>query len=95
MVLSTKCACWNQCQGDEHSSKGGLTSGGVFLIVLVVLIFIYVITMISLNKWRRKATGVDLLPHRTFWITVPGLAREGFRFTFYKITRKSEYHPIE
>lgn len=51
--------------------------------------------MISFNKLQRKATGVDIIPHRTFWVSIPGLAREGVRFTYNKLTRKTEYTSIK
>lgn len=49
----------------------------------------------GINRFRRQATGADILPHRTFWVAVPGHALYGVTFLFRKATGKeTNYTPV-
>lgn len=48
----------------------------------------------SFNKFKRQATGIDILPHRTFWKSLPGYSLDGAKFVYRKATGKSEYNNI-
>ena len=65
------------------TTTGGSTVGGVvFIIILVVVIALYLSSGIAYNKFRENETGLKLLPHRSFWLSLPGLFVEGCRFSF-------------
>jgi hypothetical protein len=73
-----------------------LGTGTIFLILLIAFIFIYLIGFMAFNKFQRQATGGDILPHRTFWISLPGYSFDGVMFVFRKVTRKeAAYTPIK
>ncbi|CAF0991764.1 unnamed protein product [Adineta ricciae] len=94
MTLSSKCACWDGC-GSGSTANDGISGGLVFIIVLFALLCIYLIGFMVFNKFKRQATGLDMLPHRTFWISLPGYALAGTRFIFGKITnKKTDYSSI-
>ncbi|CAF3188455.1 unnamed protein product [Rotaria socialis] len=92
MKLSSKCACFDGCKNkpgpDPDKPNKGLSGGAVLLIIVVVLVFIYLITFMSFNKFKREATGLDILPHRSFWISLPGYSKDGVIFIFQKLTNK-------
>ncbi|CAF1110450.1 unnamed protein product [Didymodactylos carnosus] len=80
LTLSTKCACWNVCKkgpGPGPGKKKGLSGGAVVIIITICLLFVYIVGTISYNKFHLKQTGVELIPHRTFWIALPGYAKDG------------------
>ncbi len=72
-----------------------MSGGSIFIIILVVLIIVYVVAFVIFNKFKRQATGIDMLPHRTFWISLPGLARDGGKFLVAKVTGKSGYGTVK
>jgi len=68
-----------------------LSGGSVFVIILLVVIFVYVVGFVIFNKFKREATGLDIIPHRIFWISLFGYVRDGGKFTVEKVTGKSGY----
>ncbi|UJR11406.1 hypothetical protein I4U23_015586 [Adineta vaga] len=96
MTLSSKCACWNGCKGGSGTKSNGEISGGsIFLIIVLILLIVYLIGFMAFNKLKRKATGIDIIPHRTFWVSLPNYAVAGTKFTFGKITnQKTNYNAI-
>ncbi|CAF3349978.1 unnamed protein product [Rotaria socialis] len=96
MTLSSKCACWDGCKGGHSgNSSNGLSGGTIFIIILLVAAVIYFIAFISFNKFKRQASGVDILPHRTFWVSLPGYSLGGVKFIVHKITGKeTNYTPV-
>jgi hypothetical protein len=42
----------------------------------------------AFNKFKRQATGIDILPHHTFWISLPRYSLDGIMFLFEKVTGK-------
>jgi hypothetical protein len=75
--------------GDE----GGLTWGGVFLIIFFVPSGLYVIGMVAWN-YRQGKSGRELAPHPEFWGALPSLAKDGIVFIWCKI-RGTPFTPSE
>ncbi|CAF0984760.1 unnamed protein product [Adineta steineri] len=96
MTLSSKCVCWDGCKGGHHpKSNDGPSVGTIFIIALLVLISVYLIAFISYNKFKLQATGIEILPHRTFWISLPRYSSAGILFVFQKVTnKKGDYNAI-
>ena len=42
----------------------------------------------ALFQKYKKAAGKDLIVHREFWSTVPGLCKDGVQFTLFMIRAK-------
>ncbi|CAF1588949.1 unnamed protein product [Rotaria sp. Silwood1] len=85
MTLSTKCACWNGCKDSPKPTKpNSLTTGTILIIILVAVVFLYLITFISYNRFRLQRSGIDLIPHRKFWIVLPGYAKDGIIFVYHR-----------
>ncbi|CAF1085215.1 unnamed protein product [Adineta ricciae] len=91
--LLSKCSCWNGCKA---AGGGGLPGGVVFIIILLVLAVVYIIGFAIYNKVRLQRTGLDILPHRTFWVALPVYARDGVIYIFRRATGKGglEYNKI-
>ncbi|CAF3895064.1 unnamed protein product [Adineta steineri] len=96
MTLSSKCVCWDGCKGGHHpKSNDGPSAGTIFIVILLVLIFVYLIAFMSYNKFKLQATGIEILPHRTFWISLPRYSSAGILFVFQKVTnKKGDYNAI-
>jgi len=46
-------------------------------------------------NWKVKgAEGGDRVPNKDFWTGLPGLVKEGFRFTVSKVKRDDSYTPL-
>jgi hypothetical protein len=75
--------------GDE----GGITWGGVFLIIFFVPSGLYVIGMVAWN-YRQGKSGRELAPHPEFWGALPSLAKDGIVFIWCKI-RGTPFTPSE
>ncbi|CAF0720230.1 unnamed protein product [Adineta steineri] len=85
--LSHKCACWNGCK----SSSDGLPGGAIFIIILLVLAVVYFAGFAVYNKVHHHRTGADIIPHRTFWVSLPTYAKGGVTYIISRATGK----PVE
>jgi hypothetical protein len=65
----------------EHNGMGGTA----FVVVVFVGGFLYVVGTVLYNKFKLGKTGKELAPHPEFWLSLPGLIKDGFIFTFTKI----------
>ena len=84
--------CAKHCHRKSKSS--GLTGGEILLVVFFCgLVIPYVVLGMVYMRVRNHATGTDMIPNKAFWIEVPGLIREGFRFTFSRV-RRTQYEPL-
>jgi len=74
--------------------SGGLTGGGVFLIILSCCIIVYLGGGIAFNRFQKHETGVDMLPNLQFWLSLPGLIKDGAMFIVNKTCRRGGYSTI-
>ena len=68
----------------QEKDEGGLTWGGIFLMIVFIPFAIY---LIAATAWNYKGgkRGKELLPHPEFWGSIPGLVKDGIVFTFLGI----------
>ena len=77
------------------ASEGGLTGGGIIMIIVACLIFVYIVGGIIFNAVIRKQRGIEMFPNVTFWVTVPGLVKDGFVFVINKTVRRGGYQQVK
>lgn len=69
----------------KPSTKNGkkkLTGGEVLLIIFFCGFLIPYLAFGALYmRMRHGASGADLIPNRELWMSIPGLIKDGFRFT--------------
>jgi len=70
---------------------GGLSPGSIMLIILACLVVIYLVAGILFNKFKRGLNGIEMVPNVEFWISIPGLVKDGVMFLVNKITRRGQY----
>lgn len=77
--------------------QGGISPGSVMLIIIFVGLAVYLIAGIIINAAVRKKTGAEMIPNSEFWMDLPKLIRDGFRFLVSKIrgTSNETYSTIE
>ncbi|KAJ6586945.1 autophagy-related protein 27 [Mycena vulgaris] len=63
---------------DKSGGSGSLSSVGWFLLLLLVAFATYMGLGAYFNYTTYGASGVDLIPHRDFWMEVPYLLRDVF-----------------
>jgi len=101
LTFKSKDACVGGGPGPTPSSSGGpgplppgptpvkpsgISGGTVFLIILIVVIPIYIAAGCVFNiKKREKTFGREACPQWEFWSSIPGLAKDGCKFTYYLI----------
>lgn len=69
----------------SHPRGEGLSIGTTVILIAVFAIAVPYLAIGTLwNKHRAGKDGIELLPHREFWSELPGLVRDGFRFSFGK-----------
>ncbi|KAJ7170534.1 autophagy-related protein 27 [Mycena crocata] len=62
--------------GNEQSGSGSLSSVGWFLLLLLLAFATYMGLGAYYNYSTYGASGVDLIPHRDFWMEVPYMLRD-------------------
>lgn len=94
--LTSKYACFKPFDGGgkSGSKSHGLSVGSILCIALLVLITVYVIGGIVINKYLRKFEGESYLPNKSFWKDFPSLVKDGFIFTRGKLKKSEEYEKI-
>jgi len=65
-------------KGESGSGSGSLSSVGWFLLLLLVAFATYMGLGAYYNYSTYGASGVDLIPHRDFWMEVPYMLRDVF-----------------
>jgi hypothetical protein len=60
---------------------GGPSIGGLLILFLFVALLLYFIVGMIVNLIRKKR-GLDVIPHRTFWLDLPFLIKDGAVFVF-------------
>eukprot|EP00111_Clytia_hemisphaerica_P009524 TCONS_00027924-protein len=93
-TLSSKYGCVVSGGGGGSSGKNGISTGTILCIVLLVLIIVYMVSGILINKYVRKVEKGDEFPNKNFWKDFPGLIKDGFAFTYHQIRRKDAYESI-
>eukprot|EP01123_Difflugia_compressa_P014182 TRINITY_DN708_c0_g1_i2.p1 TRINITY_DN708_c0_g1~~TRINITY_DN708_c0_g1_i2.p1 ORF type:complete len:250 (+),score=48.13 TRINITY_DN708_c0_g1_i2:38-787(+) len=69
-----------------HDTTGELSGGSIFLIIVFSLLFVYVVSVSIFNYVKNDArTPMEILPHVSFWKSVPGLVQDGVSFVISKI----------
>ncbi|KCV71853.1 hypothetical protein H696_01267 [Fonticula alba] len=79
VTWSTKYACAGK------SSSGGISGGGVFLIIFFVTLILYFSIGAFYNYKFRGLQGIEILPNSEFWMSLPSYIKDGCRFTYQKI----------
>jgi hypothetical protein len=80
------------CGKDENGNiiipgkgKEGLSLGSILLIILLCVTVTYFAGGIVFNKFKREKTGTEIIPNRDCWFAIPGLVKDGVKFTIHKI----------
>lgn len=85
-------------KGAAHSAQSAALSGGTLLLLVFwfALVLPYFVVGMVLNKTMKGKSGKELIPQVEMWQSVPGLIKEGFKFSFFKLkTRfKGDYSPL-
>lgn len=97
LILTTKCACKNGCQGGQIiiDVEVSVSTGSILLIIFFSLLFVYFVAGSVINKYQRQRAGAEIVPNSSFWLALPGLVKDGFGFTFGKVRgKKSGYDQV-
>lgn len=82
-------------QEEKNNPKKGVSGGDVILIIFFCGVLLpYLVFGALFMKYRRGASGLDLIPNREFWMEVPGLIKDGFMFTIRGFKTSNSYSQI-
>jgi hypothetical protein len=85
IFLESRCCCPGKCQYSGESIGGG----GIFVIILLVLVFVYLVGGMLFLKFARGATGQDMIPNRMLWLNIVSYAIDGLRYSMQVIRQRS------
>lgn len=54
-----------------------------------VLVILYFVAGIAYNKFKLQKSGLDVVPQYTFWISIPGLVKDGVMFVVERFKRNN------
>jgi len=100
-TFTSKCACDDGCPYPEETGTG-LSAGSILLIVFFVLLIVYVIGGIMINKLKMGVESMpEMCPNYQFWAGIPSLIKDGVVFSctsmrsacssFYQKCNKDSY----
>jgi len=78
--------------GGGGSSDDGLSGGSVFMIILVVVVFVYIVGGCIFKTVKQGTSGIESCPNIEFWRDLPGLLKDGFRFTMSGCKKGGDSH---
>jgi len=87
LALSSSYACGGGAPPGSDDSSSKLSGGWVFFIIVCVVTPVYIIGGCAWNHFRdkdRQLSWKDKCPQHTFWFMVPGLVKDGCKFTMAK-----------
>lgn len=85
LSMKSKYACPMSSGSTSGGGGGGLDGGWIFLIVLFSCLVVYFVAGAVWQYKRHEAQGTDLVIHKEFWSSVPGLVKDGNIFFYHKI----------
>eukprot|EP01121_Diplochlamys_sp_Union-15-3_P015857 TRINITY_DN5309_c0_g1_i1.p1 TRINITY_DN5309_c0_g1~~TRINITY_DN5309_c0_g1_i1.p1 ORF type:complete len:274 (+),score=45.23 TRINITY_DN5309_c0_g1_i1:81-824(+) len=68
----------------------GLSPGSVILIFLLIVVVLYLVGGVLFNKFKKQATGVEVLPNVGFWKSFFGSVKDGALW----IKNRGNYTPV-
>ncbi|CAF0861868.1 unnamed protein product [Didymodactylos carnosus] len=79
--FQSKCACPGKCTyKPTKKSSGKLSTGGIIVIIFVCLVAVYIIGGMLFMKFKRQASGMELIPNRMVWVSIATNAIIGIRY---------------
>ncbi|XP_011667137.2 uncharacterized protein LOC105439633 [Strongylocentrotus purpuratus] len=97
-TIGTCLACLKDIPNCYPVGGTEITVGGIVCIIFALLVLVYLIGGILYQKFRRGATGKELIPNYGFWSDFPALVKDGFMFPIELCrgkTSKSDYETLK
>jgi len=76
-------------------NSGGIGGGWIFVIIVLVTTFVYCLGGIIFKSKRKGTSGTESIPNIDFWRGLPGLVKDGVKFTFSGCKRNSDYQDVD
>ncbi|GFS18468.1 cation-dependent mannose-6-phosphate receptor [Elysia marginata] len=73
----------------RYSSRRKTIGPGTIVILVFSISFVLYLVVGSLLNLSRGHSGVEILPHHSFWLILPTYIKEGFMFTFCRSRGRS------
>jgi len=70
--------------GGGKDDDPAISGGWIFIIILFSLSFLYFVGGVAYQKFKNHATGLELIPNVHFWISLPGLVKDGNLYLYRK-----------
>ena len=95
IYVENKCACPGKCAHKPDGPSGGIGFGATFVIILICLVAVYLILGLGFLRFVKHEQGLNLIPHRLFWLQLGTDAVGGVRFVLSKVTgRGGNYEKV-
>jgi len=82
ITLNTPLGCPKSGGGPDGGNGGTVSGGWIFIIILVSIIPIYIAAGCLFNRTKRGLTGTDAAPNADFWRSLPGLVKDGAKYSW-------------
>lgn len=79
VAISSPEVCPKKVQPNSGGS-GGPSTGTILVIIFFVVLVVYLVAGVLFMKYRRGATGREVIPNIEFWSSLPGLIKDGCVF---------------
>jgi hypothetical protein len=74
---------------------GGMSGGWIFIIILLVALFLFFAIGIAYKRFKMGATSwKESVPLIDFWVTLPGLVKDGFAFVFKQKCKRAAFEQV-
>jgi len=57
----------------------------VFVIIVLVGLFVYCVAGMTFMRVQKQASGLAMIPNQGFWAAIPGLVKDGCKYSWYKL----------
>ncbi|KAL3831678.1 hypothetical protein ACJMK2_023401 [Sinanodonta woodiana] len=87
LSLRSKWACTN-------GPTGSISAGTVLCIIFFSLLLAYLTGGMVFMRFRKNARGLEIVPNVTLWKSIPGLIKDGVKFSIFRPFRSSNYQKM-
>jgi len=71
--------------GGDGDDDGGISGGWIFIIILVCIAVLYVVGGVIYKRVRTEDRGIDMIPNKDFWFSLPLLVVAGHLYIWRKL----------
>jgi len=73
--------------GGDGDYDDGISGGWIFIIILLCIVVLYLVGGVIYKRVRTDERGLEMIPNKDFWFSLPGLIIEAHKYLWHKLQK--------